>query len=182
MKRVLTFLAAAVCAALAISCNEDQPLVSLPTATLSADEAFVDGKANITVTLSAAAPVDITATLAYGTAREGKTAIDIAALKFDEKVVLKAGEKVATCTVELVSAENIADADGDDTQHPDMLFRGWRFFEERKQDILRKGHTRAENAGVVGGDHGQDHQQAEQPRDHRRQQPAHSGRHHQLII
>ena len=109
MKKVLTIFAAVVCAAMAVSCNEDQPLVSLPTATLSADEAFVDGKANITVTLSAAAPVDVTATIAYGTAREGKTAIDIAALKFDEKVTLKAGEKVASCTVELVSTENIPD-------------------------------------------------------------------------
>ena len=109
MKKVLTIFAAAVCAALVYSCTEDQPQITLPTATLSADEAFVDGKANITLTLSAAAPVDVTATLAYGQAREGKTAIELAALKFDEKVTLKAGEKTATATVELISTENIAD-------------------------------------------------------------------------
>ena len=106
MKKILTFLAAAVSAAMVFSC-EELPQTNLPTATLSADEAFVDGKANITVTLSSAAPVDVTATIAYGSAREGKTAIELSALKFDETVVLRAGEKVASCTVELVSTENI---------------------------------------------------------------------------
>ena len=106
MKKFLTFLAAAVSAAMVFSC-EELPQTNLPTATLSADQAFVDGKANITVTLSSAAPVDVTATIAYGSAREGKTAIELSALKFDETVVLRAGEKVASCTVELVSTENI---------------------------------------------------------------------------
>lgn len=108
MKKILTFLAAAVSAAMVFSC-EELPQTNLPTATLSADQAFVDGKANITVTLSSAAPVDVTATIAYGSAREGKMAIELSALKFDETVVLRAGEKVASCTVELVSTENIPD-------------------------------------------------------------------------
>lgn len=109
MKKVLTILAVALGAAMVFSCKEDQPQVNLPTATLAADEAFVDGKANITVTLSAASPVDVTATIAYGNAREGRTAIDIAALKFNQEVTLRAGEKTVSCTVELLSTEKIAD-------------------------------------------------------------------------
>ena len=109
MKKVLMTIAAAMCAALVFSCTENEQPVNLPTATLAADEAFVGGKANLTVTLSVPAPVDVTATLAYGQPREGKTAIEVSALKFDEKVTLKAGEKNVSCTVELVSTENIPD-------------------------------------------------------------------------
>lgn len=109
MKKVLTIVVAALCAALVYSCKEDQPTVTLPTATLSADESFVGDKANITVTLSVPAPVDVTATIAYGTARSGKTAIALSALKFDETVTLKAGEKTVSCVVELLSAKDLAD-------------------------------------------------------------------------
>ena len=107
MKRVFTIFVAVVCAALVFSCDKADE-ANLPTATITADEAFVDGKASITITLSAAAPVDVVATIACGSAREGKTAIDPQDLKFDDKVTLKAGEKSATCTVELVSTKNIA--------------------------------------------------------------------------
>ena len=78
--------------------------------------------------------------------------------------------------------EDHTDADGDQTDRQNMLFRSEGGLAQRHDYVLSNGERSTVDTGVVSGDHREHQQQAEQTDESVGQDLAHTGCHHLLIV